>query len=68
MTHDPFCPVGVRPWEDDYCCQSCNPGQTPPWERTCQCDLIATVRADEASKVEKRLYESWVADLRKPSH
>ena len=38
MAHDFHCPVGVKPWEDDYCCQRCNPGETPPWERTCICD------------------------------
>lgn len=43
MTHDPLCPATVMPWEDSYCCQTCNPGETPPWERTCQCLLIAEV-------------------------
>lgn len=47
MTHDPLCPVGVKPWENTYCCQKCSPGETPPWERACQCDLISKVRADE---------------------
>lgn len=50
MTHDPLCPVGVKPWEDTYCCQKCSPGETPPWERACQCALIAQVRADERDK------------------
>ena len=48
MTHDPLGPVGVTPREDTYCCQRCNPGETPPWERTCQCGLIAKVREDHA--------------------
>ena len=56
MTHDPLCPVGTKPWDDDYCCQSCNPGETPTWERTCQCDLIAKVRADER---ELEAYRRW---------
>lgn len=57
MTHDPLCPVGVKPWEDNYCCQRCNPGETPPWERTCQCFLIAKVRAEERERVINNLTE-----------
>ena len=55
MAHDPLCPVGVRPWDDAYCCQRCNPGETPPWECTCQCDLIAKVRAAERKKAGARV-------------
>ena len=50
MTHDPMCPAGTQPLGDEYCCQSCDPGCIPAWERTCQCDLIAKVRADTLEK------------------
>lgn len=55
MTHDPLCPSGVKPWEDTYCCQRCNPDETPPWERTCRCDLIEKVRADERKQAGMRV-------------
>lgn len=59
MTHDPLCPVGVKPWEDTDCCQTCNPGETPSWEHTCQCALIAKVRADERKRVGLRRNNVW---------
>lgn len=55
MTHDPLCPE-LRE-EQHYCCSECTPGVTPYWETTCQCDLIAKVRADEAPKAVTRWIE-----------
>ena len=52
--HDPLCPRGGFLSEPDDCRVSVD---------YTLCDLIRMVRADEAQKVEERLYESWDADL-----
>ena len=63
MTHDPLCPVGVRPWEDFYCCRICNPGEIPSWERICRCDEYAKVRADERQKYIDKLEHSQKEEI-----
>lgn len=57
VTHDPLCPVNGSIFIDDpyYCCQQCNPGDIPPWERACECSLIARVRADERKQAGARV-------------
>ena len=45
MTHDPLCPTQTMCKCKDQECWDCR--EAPP---PCQCDLIATVRADERAK------------------
>jgi hypothetical protein len=46
MTHDPLCPRTSHPKFCEGCTPQCG---------TCQCDLIAKVRADEQQQVARRL-------------
>ena len=57
MTHDPLCPVNGSIFIDDpyYCCQQCNPGDTPPWERNCQCILITKTRKATQDEIAMRV-------------
>lgn len=50
--HDPLCPKPTGLEELDWCCPSCSPGEVPPWERNCECETIAKVRAACIAAVE----------------
>lgn len=57
--HMPECPCPTDEADDWYCCATCNPGVTPPWERACICKALraceARVREDERHWVDKSI-------------